>query len=45
MFSEYQRSLFDSFYRMNLLECLIVIGAAAYSVWSLRKFFVKKSIY
>ena len=45
IFREYQRSLYDSFFRMNVLECLIVIGAAAFSVWSLRKFFVKKSIY
>jgi hypothetical protein len=30
---------------MNVLECLIVIGSAAYSVWNLRKFFVKKHIY
>lgn len=45
MFKEYQRSLYDSFFRMNVLECLIVLAAAGYSVWSLRKFFVKKAIY
>lgn len=45
VFKEYQVSLYDSFFRMNVLECIVVVLAAAYSVWSLRSFFVKKSIY
>jgi hypothetical protein len=28
-----------------MLELLIVCATAGYSVWSLRKFFVKKAIY
>jgi len=30
---------------MTLIELLIVCATAGYSVWSLRKFFVKKAIY
>lgn len=30
---------------MTMLELLIVAASAGYSVWSLRKFFVKKAIY
>lgn len=45
VFKDYQVSLYDSFFRMNVVECIVVVLAAAYSVWSLRKFFVKKAIY
>jgi hypothetical protein len=37
--------MYDSFYNMNWFEIAVVSFSAAYSVWSLRKFFVKKHIY
>ena len=45
LFKDYQRSLYNGFFNMNCLEMLIVGASAAYSVYSLRKFFVKKHIY
>jgi hypothetical protein len=44
-FLKLQRGLSSSFFNMTLLELLIVFATAGYSVWSLRKFFVKKAIY
>jgi hypothetical protein len=44
-FKDLQNSLYNSFFRMTLLELIIVCATAGYSVWSLRKFFVKKAIY
>lgn len=44
-FKDLQRSLYNSFFNMTMLELLIVCATAGYSVWSLRKFFVKKAIY
>lgn len=44
-FKDLQNSLFNSFFRMTVLELLIVCATAGFSVWSLRKFFVKKAIY
>jgi len=44
-FLNLQRGLSSSFFNMTLLELLIVFLTASYSVWSLRKFFVKKAIY
>lgn len=44
-FKDLQRQLYNSFFNMTLLEMMIVAATAGYSVWSLRKFFVKKAIY
>lgn len=44
-FKDLQRSLYNSFFNMTMLELLIVCATAGYSVYSLRKFFVKKAIY
>jgi len=38
-------SLNSSFFRLCLLQILVVLGSAAFSVVSLRKFFVKKHIF
>jgi len=45
LFKDYQNSLYNSFFNMTVLEVVIVLASAGYSVWSLRKFFVKKHIY
>lgn len=45
LFKDYQRSLYNGFFNMNVLEMIIVAASAGYSVYSLRKFFVKKHIY
>jgi hypothetical protein len=39
------RSLSSSFFNLMVLQILIVIGSAAFSVWNLRSFFVRKHIY
>ena len=39
------RSLSSSFFNLMVLQILIVIGSAAFSVWNLRRFFVRKHIY
>lgn len=44
LFRDYQIRLSNSIFNMTLVEILLVIGSAGYSVWSLRKFFVKKHI-
>ena len=44
-FKDLQNQLYNSFFNMTLLEMMIVAATAGYSVWSLRKFFVKKAIY
>ena len=44
LFRDYQGRLASSIFNMTMLEILLVIASAAYSVWSLRKFFVKKHI-
>ena len=44
-FKDLQQQLYNSFFRMTMIELLIVAATAAYSVWSLRRFFVKKAIY
>ena len=44
LFRHYQERLASSIFNMTLLEILLVIASASYSVWSLRKFFVKKHI-
>lgn len=46
--SEYKsslESLSNSFFNLVLIQLLVLIGAAAYSVINLRKFFVKKHIF
>ena len=44
-FKDNQNSLYNSFFNMTMLELLICAASAAYSVYSLRQFFVKKAIY
>lgn len=44
LYRHYQERLSSSIFNMTCLEILLVIGSAGYSVWSLRKFFVKKHI-
>ena len=44
LFRHYQERLASSIFNMTLLEIILVIASAGYSVWSLRKFFVKKHI-
>ena len=44
-FVERVYSLSSSFFNMMILQILIVIGSAGFSVMNLRKFFVKKHIY
>ena len=39
-----QESLGSSLFKMTCVEIILVIASASYSVWSLRKFFVKKNI-
>jgi hypothetical protein len=38
-------ALNSSFFRLSLIQILVVLGSAAFSVVSLRKFFVKKHIF
>ena len=44
LFRDYQLRLSNSIFNMTLVEIILVIASAGYSVWSLRKFFVKKHI-
>ena len=44
-FVERIRSLSSSFFNLMVLQILVVIGSAAFSVVNLRRFFVKKHIY
>lgn len=44
LFRDYQGRLASSIFNMTMLEILLVCASAGYSVWSLRKFFVKKNI-
>ena len=44
LYKEYSANLASSIFNMTMVEILLVIGSAAYSVWSLRAFFVKKHI-
>ena len=44
LYRHYQERLASSIFSLTVIEILLVIGSAAYSVWSLRKFFVKKHI-
>lgn len=44
-FKDYQVQLYNSFWNLTMLEIVIVAVSAAYSVYSLRKFFKKKEIY
>jgi len=43
-YRHYQERLASSIFNMTMLEILLVLGSAGYSVYSLRKFFVKKHI-
>ena len=43
-FRNQQERLASSIFSLTLIEILLVIGSAGYSVYSLRKFFVKKHI-
>ena len=43
-YKDYQSRLYSSIFNMTVLEILLVLASAAYSVHSLRKFFVKKHI-
>ena len=40
----YQERLAESIFRMTCIEMFLVMASAGYSVYSLRKFFVKKHI-
>ena len=44
LYKEYSASLASSIFNMTMIEIILVIASAAYSVWSLRSFFVKKHI-
>lgn len=44
LYRHYQERLASSIFNMTLLEITLVIASAAFSVYSLRKFFVKKHI-
>jgi hypothetical protein len=44
-FVERMRGLSSSFFNLMVLQILVVIGSAAFSVVNLRRFFVKKHIY
>ena len=44
LYKEYSASLASSIFNMTMIEIFLVIASAAYSVWSLRSFFVKKHI-
>ena len=44
LFRDYQMRLSNSIFNMTLLEIILVCASAGYSVYSLRKFFVKKHI-
>ena len=41
----YQNSLYNNLFNLTVVEILMVLGSAGYSVYTLRKFFVKKSIF
>ena len=45
LYRYYQNSLYNNLWNLTALEIMMVSGSAAYSVYSLRKFFVKKSIF
>ena len=44
-YRELQTSLSSNIFNMTVLEIILVIGSAAFSVYSLRKFFVKRHIF
>ena len=44
LYRSMQESLTSKMFNMTLVEIFLVIASASYSVWSLRKFFVKKNI-
>ena len=44
LYKEYSANLASSIFNMTMIEIFLVIASAAYSVWSLRSFFVKKHI-
>ena len=44
-YRHYQNSLYNNLFNLTVLEILMVLGSAGYSVFALRKFFVKKSIF
>ena len=45
LYRDYQNSLYNNFWNLTALEIIMVCASAAYSVVSLRKFIVKKSIF
>lgn len=44
LYRHYQERLSSSIFSMTVVEILLVMGSAAFSVYNLRKFFVKKHI-
>ena len=45
LYRDYQNSLYNNFWNLTALEILMVLGSSVYSIISLRKFFVKKSLF
>lgn len=45
MYEANQARLSSNFFWLSMLQIVIVAGSAAFSVWNLKKFFVKKAIF
>uniref|UniRef100_A0A7S3IW45 GOLD domain-containing protein n=1 Tax=Strombidium inclinatum TaxID=197538 RepID=A0A7S3IW45_9SPIT len=45
MYEANQKKLASNFFWLSLFQIAVVVGSAAYSVWNLKKYFVKKAIY
>ena len=45
MYENNQRRLQSNFFWLSWLQIVIVVASAGFSVWNLKKFFVKKAIF
>ena len=45
MYEANQKRLSSNFFWLSSLQILVVAASSAYSVWNLKKFFVKKAIF